>query len=286
MNCNNYEVADAVIVAQRLIQGLTVWTNDDSWADDGTHGEQNCPEWRHTALFNGAQEAAADLNSNGFADVGDLVGFINILNGISFPPKLDPVTGTVGINLSNGVVTINSAVEIGAALVKMEGEVGQVNAGGMNVMTHSADGVTSVLVYSLAGNRVSAGVRTLFTFSGEGAIVEVSAADSYGRLLDVSARPTAQLPTETGLGQNYPNPFNPATMLKFSLVEAGEVQLIVYDIAGRKIQTLVSTRLESGFYDITWDGRNGRGEDVASGVYFARLVAGGKSESVKMSLVR
>ncbi|OGC91066.1 MAG: hypothetical protein A2W25_14000 [candidate division Zixibacteria bacterium RBG_16_53_22] len=285
MNCLYYEIADAVLVAQRLIQGTTAWDGDNT--DFAYDPSFNCDgNDFHSSAFDDVQEAAADLNDNGFADVGDLVWFINILNGIAFPPKLDPVTGTVGISLNDGVATINSGVEIGAALVTVVGEISHINAGDMDVMTHAADGMTSVLIYSLASARIPAGTNTLFTCTGEGAIVEVSAADAYGRLLDISARPAAQLPTETGLGQNYPNPFNPSTAFRLALAEAGEVQLVIYDIAGRKVQTLVSSRLEAGFYDIVWNGRNAGGEDVASGIYFARLVAGSRTESVKMSLIR
>ena len=277
MNCHMYEVADAVIVAQRLIQGLTVWTNDDLWVDDGTHGEQACPDWRHTSAFNGAQEAAADLNDNGFADVGDLVWFINILNGIAFPPKLDPVTGTVGVSLNNGVATINSGVEIGAALVRVQGDITPVG-NGMDMLVGKANGVTSVLIYSLASARIPAGSNTLFTYSGEGTIVEVSAADSYGRLLDASARPA--LPTQFAVQQNYPNPFNAKTLISFDLPVNSDVTISIYNIAGQLVKS-ISGNYEAGHQQVTWDASG-----VSSGVYFAKVTAGDNSQTLKMTMLK
>ena len=83
-----------------------------------------------------------------------------------------------------------------------------------------------------------------------------------------------------------PNPFNPRTTVRFDLPIAGPVRLAVYDVAGRLIRTLVDADQPSGTHAAAWDGRDASGCSVASGSYFARLEAGGKVETVRMSLVR
>lgn len=93
-------------------------------------------------------------------------------------------------------------------------------------------------------------------------------------------------PSEFALSQNYPNPFNQSTKIEFSLAKSGFVSLNIYDILGRKVRTLVSERLSSGYKSVIWDGKNDDGNDVASGVYFYQLRVGDFSEPKKMVLLK
>jgi hypothetical protein len=88
------------------------------------------------------------------------------------------------------------------------------------------------------------------------------------------------------LGQNYPNPFNPETQIAYRVAIAGEVELAVYDVAGRRVTTLVSERQAPGVYRVGWHGLNAHGEPVASGVYFCRLRVGQERFSKKMVLMK
>jgi photosystem II stability/assembly factor-like uncharacterized protein len=83
------------------------------------------------------------------------------------------------------------------------------------------------------------------------------------------------------LYQNYPNPFNPMTNVKFSIVKAGDVKIVVYDVQGREVQTLANERLNAGTYEVKFDGSG-----LTSGVYFYRMVSDGYSETKKMLLVK
>jgi len=88
------------------------------------------------------------------------------------------------------------------------------------------------------------------------------------------------------LAQNYPNPFNPSTMIVFSLARPVEVHLAVYDVSGRLVRVLVNESRSAGNHRVEWDGRDGRGSSVASGVYFYRLQAGEFSATRKMVMLR
>ena len=72
------------------------------------------------------------------------------------------------------------------------------------------------------------------------------------------------------LGQNFPNPFNPVTTVSYSIAEEGPVEIVVYDVGGRIVRTLVDDLREAGRYSVPWDGRNDAGQPLASGVYFVR----------------
>ena len=93
-------------------------------------------------------------------------------------------------------------------------------------------------------------------------------------------------PSEFDLSQNYPNPFNPTTKIEFTLAKSGFVTLQIYDVGGRKVRTLVSEELSSGYKSVLWDGKNEAGKDVASGVYFYQLKIGDFSEPKKMLLLK
>lgn len=78
------------------------------------------------------------------------------------------------------------------------------------------------------------------------------------------------------LHQNYPNPFNPSTTIRFTLDRSSDVSLVIYDVAGREIRTLVNNaRYASGEYKILWDGKTNSGQSASTGVYLYQLTSGG-----------
>jgi hypothetical protein len=93
-------------------------------------------------------------------------------------------------------------------------------------------------------------------------------------------------PSEFSLSQNYPNPFNQTTRIEFTLTMSGFVSLKIYDILGRKVRTLVSEHVSSGYKSVLWDGKDSFGSEVASGIYFYKLDAGNFSEVKKMALIK
>ncbi len=88
------------------------------------------------------------------------------------------------------------------------------------------------------------------------------------------------------LKQNYPNPFNPSTTISFNLPAAANTALVIYDITGQKVRTLVNNPLSSGEHSVTWDGLSDAGHEVASGTYFYKLTSKNISITKKMQLQR
>lgn len=88
------------------------------------------------------------------------------------------------------------------------------------------------------------------------------------------------------LEQNAPNPFNPTTVIRFTVPEASHVKLVIYDVAGRHVRTLIDEMRTANHYDATWDGKDTHGRAVASGVYFYRMQAGKHQATKKMVMLK
>ncbi len=88
------------------------------------------------------------------------------------------------------------------------------------------------------------------------------------------------------LHPNYPNPFNPSTTVSFTLPQATRVNLSIFDLEGRLVNTLLEKNLPEGFKQIQWDGTNSEGTTVASGTYFVRLQAGHQTLTRKVILLK
>jgi len=93
-------------------------------------------------------------------------------------------------------------------------------------------------------------------------------------------------PAAYALSKNYPNPFNPTTTIEFAIPVAGNVELVIYNINGQKVRTLVNETKDAGFYKTVWDGRNELGESVSSGIYLYRLVSGDFNKIEKMTFIK
>jgi len=98
----------------------------------------------------------------------------------------------------------------------------------------------------------------------------------------------ARLPKVFSLAQNAPNPFNPATTISYGVSEGNSVHvtLKVYNIRGTLVRTLVDEVREPGTYSVFWDGKDEKGRQVASGVFFYRMQAGDFVQTRKMVLLK
>jgi hypothetical protein len=274
MNEYPYEIADAVLFANYFMYGDGVFDIDHD-----------------------IQVLATDVNQDGFVlSMSDFVFLIRIiLEDIS--PKHDlhkpaPSTDLANVNvITQGdavKVVSNSNTTVGAGLYvfRHTGEVKNLTMqSDMNVKYHDANGELRVLVYSFDGKAISAGVTELFSFESQDVeLVQVDAADFYGSALK-STITTKVLPTKFAMMNNYPNPFNLSTNISFALPVDSKVSLKLYNIAGQLVKAFEG-EYEAGNHTITWDGSNTKGETVASGIYFYKLVAGDYSATKKMVLTK
>ncbi len=96
----------------------------------------------------------------------------------------------------------------------------------------------------------------------------------------------SHIPQELTLFANYPNPFNPETTISYLLPAAAEVELSIYNLLGQEIVRLVDFEQSADKHAVRWDGRNKSGLSVSSGVYFYKLVTGGRALARKMLMIK
>jgi hypothetical protein len=97
---------------------------------------------------------------------------------------------------------------------------------------------------------------------------------------------TSSVPGTFDLQQNYPNPFNPTTAISYQLSAASQVTLKIYDMLGREVATVVNELGSPGKHTAIWNGKNDRGESVASGIYLYQLQSGSSVLTRKMIMLK
>jgi len=108
----------------------------------------------------------------------------------------------------------------------------------------------------------------------------------------ISSKSSSVAEEETGIPgyfellPNFPNPFNNQTMIKYTLSKPAEVSLIIYNILGQKVRTLVQDEKQSGTMSVAWNGKDETGKEISSGIYFYRLKAGEYSQTRRMVLLK
>ena len=132
--------------------------------------------------------------------------------------------------------------------------------------------------YEFVDNKIVSGESYKYKLES----VSVNGFIEFLQMIDV----TIPIPTEFALLNNYPNPFNPVTNIKFQLPQVSDVKLVVYNMLGQKIRTLVDGNKDIGYYNVQWDGKNDNGNQVATGIYIYKFEAGNYIKSQKMILMK
>lgn len=157
---------------------------------------------------------------------------------------------------------------------------GDVEGLGVGIIGYFRDGSTDVKL-SVSAGESSQRIQTTWDWADltDMKVVVVNTNRELASTYDLSV--SSIVPDGDEITQNYPNPFNPTTQIGFSVDDRKDVKLEVYDTAGRKVQTLIDSELNSGFYTATFNGSG-----LASGVYFYRLITGNSVLTKKMVLIK
>jgi hypothetical protein len=134
-----------------------------------------------------------------------------------------------------------------------------------------------------APQRIPVNFLTSYTVDVNGAELDI---DYIGGAVYRSTGIIELVPSEYGLGQNYPNPFNASTVIEFGLPAASQVKIEIFEIAGRKVSTIVDGRFDAGQHRVTWSGTSDDGAELTSGLYFYRLKSADVCISKQMLMLK
>lgn len=104
----------------------------------------------------------------------------------------------------------------------------------------------------------------------------------FGLTLGTDEHDNNIVPLKNSLHQNYPNPFNPTTTIPFDIVNSDQVRLIIYNVKGEIVRTLLNSNLNPGSYEVRWNGRSDSGINMSAGMYFIELKGTNFRETNKM----
>ena len=115
---------------------------------------------------------------------------------------------------------------------------------------------------------------------------ESEPSDSIEVNIDFTDVSETLIPVSTLLTGNFPNPFNPSTEINFQLSEQSNIEIIVYNIKGQEVKTLINTTMNAGYHKVEWQGRDKFGNSVSSGIYFYSMKTADYSRIKKMIMLK
>lgn len=225
------------------------------------------------------------MNASWIADNCELVSFIQNLDGKEI------LQGTK-VSLPNLTVlpvelTSFSAVAVAGSVNLNWTTATEINNSGFEVQK-SVDGSSFITVGFVKGNGTTTEPRT-YSFSDKQVTnstqalyyrlkqIDFNGSFSYSGVVEV----VLDIPTEYALGQNYPNPFNPTTKIKYSVPHSGLVNIVIYDLTGQEVLTLLNEVKETGNYEVQLNATH-----LSSGVYFYRMTSGDFTQVKKLSVLK
>ncbi|MDP6611099.1 MAG: lamin tail domain-containing protein [Candidatus Marinimicrobia bacterium] len=232
------------------------------------------PEW-HFKYDNNTK--IIDVSSVTVTGEGSVENLVLLVSTEDLAQDADEVESYEGCLVTVSGVTVSAVNAYDWSIIDDSGVECLIDDDMANMATNSA-------MSALTEGETLANVSGIFNFSFGTYKIQIRDMADLGQLgIDDDFAGVAR---EFALYPNYPNPFNPETRIRFQLAENSNVRLMIYDVLGRKVRTLVSERMDAGHHVLNWNGLNDAGADVASGMYVYRIKAGDFIAHRKMLLVR
>jgi len=278
-----YEIGDATMFANYFLQGISVFTIDP-----------------------GKQIADSDIDRNGTVlTLSDFLLLVRIMQKKASPGDSTGTTDKIAyfnfyIRDSIQLFSFNSEAPIGAALLTFNcydsAVTPYIYSTDMDLGYKVVDGQLRILVYSFEDKvNIPEGPVTLLAIprnQGCG-LQRLEVVDDKGRVMKaiwgttgISDQSTQDLPKTFTLFPNYPNPFNPDTYIEYALPTDCQVTLVIYNILGQKVRTLINSYQDAGFKSVRWNGEDDSGDQVSAGVYFYSIKADNFRQTKKMLLLK
>ena len=270
------------LIAQWIDEGALEVNNIDCYADDGTEGVElwgECYSIENTDTLNLQYN---ELTGSIPPEIGNLTNltFINLgLNELtgSIPPEIGNLTNLTRLYLGSNQLTGSIPPEIG-------------NLTNLTYLLLNDNQLTGLIAESICNLTENYYFYINITNNQLCPPYPSCIEDYVGEQDTTNCEQVsiidATFPITYNLHNAYPNPFNPVTTLRYDLPEDGFVNITIYDMMGRVVSNLVSSRQNAGYKSIQWNATNNHGKPVSAGVYLYQIQAGEFVQTKKMVLLK
>jgi len=223
-----------------------------------------------TSLATPVEICNADADADGEITVGDAVVVLRTVVGLplSRTVPFDGVVARLERREGGARLVLDGAEGVHGVSFAVEGDVTVALAANAQGVTSSQDGRTRAAFASATALGSTVAID-LEGFAGA-RVEDLVVVDAQGQSVDVRFESGAPLVRAAQIG-NYPNPFNPSTTIEFALPTAGRARLELFNARGERVSVLVDDQMPAGAGSVVWNGTDGNGRSVASGVYYAQL---------------
>ena len=189
----------------------------------------------------------------------------NYMNGLTATggsPYIDPVTGQPTTFVNNGDPITGEGWIDGIIIPPGDRRI-FLSSGPFSM----APGDTQEVVMALIISQGESNINSVEVLKSDAILIKNVWDSNFVTLGNSDSREESLLPSQFALNQPHPNPFNPATTIEFSIPQSGIVNLTVYDVLGRKVETILKQYMDAGYYKVQWNASN-----TPSGIYFVRML--------------
>jgi len=225
---------------------------------------------------------AANMNMDDELDIGDIVLLVDEILGDALARPSSPEQGQANFVIDGNSLILRSSkpAEAFSFTIHSASRPSLLNHDGLTMITRDTGSEYKVLGYwTSEGSR---DVELLRFPNSEFDVVYPEAADAAGVLMKTGV---VEIPEIFTVNSVYPNPFNPTVNISFSLLQADEISIRIYNALGQEVSS-TRNQLQAGGNIFTWNGLDQNDLQVSSGIYFARISASGIDQMIKLTLLR
>jgi hypothetical protein len=231
-----------------------------------------------TDNFTDAEVWAADMNSDTFIDVFDIVLIIDIIMDGALA-KMTYADGPAAVYQQGNTVKITSTIPVAGIQIILTQPAEVTNLTGMEMVSQN----DLVLLYTLSGQILMGEEISMLELPDGVSVKEIILASPRGERI---AADFTLIPEAFAIHPNYPNPFNPSTTIRIDMDQATHLSVVVYNLMGEEVTTLVNSEMTPGYHQLVWNGKNTQGHEAASGIYLIHVQTAKHVRTVKATLLR
>ena len=226
---------------------------------------------------------AADMNSDSTLDITDLPLLVDIIMGGALS-TMEYESGLANLYLTGTTLYLSTTEPIAGIQFRTNEAVDMVNLSNLSIIAS----VDYTIIYSLSDELLFGNHIPIVEFSETVEIEDLIISNHLGERIQSALGfiPNELVPDRFAVHQNYPNPFNPSTTIQVDLNSDTPVSIVIYDLRGGVVRTLINQDMAAGYHQLEWDGADSYGRSLGSGIYLIKVATLTESTGIKAIILR